>query len=469
MGCSRLWRLSVIGVVLLNACATETRDTGRKSAQPARTTAAVGAMSQAEANLIKVEPALHFSSSGGADVVVPAGTYQVTAGEGTQIALIAQGQPGLPILIDGAAVTHDEKIDVTVARVITGPEDTSTVILLEPGGKGRAASGSESGVGTRGIASTLGGIKTLNAPAPIQQLHAPVGGWVKAANGVIPYDALPVGKNGFGVVYVCRGTLPQWPKNLYVGDIFPPSGMCFMASGKASNYDVLTTVWQYASNGAIPQGAYPTGGAYFTCRAFYAGGKVPGKIRQGMNGCSIGWNRLEVVVPGYEVLMMSFVVTSGTGSDFTATKDAFERTARGGLSTTDDYLCAASYQGELHPGRLNRVQNACVIGWNGREVPNSQFSILQAKLDPAVGPLALVGGKLAQSLYRPLTVCRYVTRDGTETAVGYLNPEMGTGNDPGPCELMFSDGRSARYQYQETQTIRDMYQGVAPNWDPAVK
>lgn len=244
-----------------------------------------------------------------------------------------------------------------------------------------------------------------------------------------------------------------------------------MAPGKAASYEVLTTIWQYASNGTIPPGAYPTGGTkYSTCRAFYDGGKVPGRVEQGTKGCSIGFNGREVIVPGYEVLMSSFVIMKGPGDDLTATKEVFQRAVRGGLSRTDDYLCAAKYQGAVYPGRFNRTLNVCQIGWNGREVGISRFSVVEAayrELPSQLSNGALVGGKSVDTLYKPLYVCRYVFANG-DANVGFLNPSFGSGSDPGPCDFLMSNGKFAR-ENQRLTGIWDMYTPYNPNWDPAVK
>lgn len=164
-------------------CSTDMGEV-KSTATVAPESTAPAAMNPAEANLVKLEQALHFAGPGGEDVLVPAGQYQVQTGEGSQLKLVSKEQPQ-PVLLAAIALSHDENIDVPMARVVAGEEETQRVFLLTPGGTGLAALGSESGVGGRGIASMLGGIKTLNAPAPIQQLYTPQGGWVKAKNGVL--------------------------------------------------------------------------------------------------------------------------------------------------------------------------------------------------------------------------------------------------------------------------------------------
>ena len=360
--------IGLTALLVLTACSTEMAEmksneaASATSAQPVPTdTAGVVGMSPAEASTVTVERAIHFAGPNNTDVLVPAGSYQAKAGESSQITLIGKDQTA-PLVLAAAAVTHDEKIEMPVAHLMAGEEDSQRLLLLSPGGSGLAAVGSESGLSSRGFATTLESMRMTQATSIIAVLRAPTGGWVNPGGRFIPADALPVGKRygynqPFSVLYACRGKLAPWPHSTFVGSIFFPAGSCFTASGKINSFEVLTPVWQYASNGAIPNGHYPTGGVtYATCRAFYDGGKIPGKVGNGLKGCSIGYKGKEVIVPGYEVLMMSFV-TSGMSTNVTASPDTYARAVYGGSSFYVDHLCAASYQGAIHPGRFNLNQN----------------------------------------------------------------------------------------------------------------
>lgn len=469
MNKTALFTIGLLILVTTSACSTDMGAMTPTAVAPETVPSAP--MDPLAATTVTVEQPLHFAGPADADVLVPAGQYQVRAGETNQIKLVAKDQEA-PMVLVAAAVTHEEKIEIPVARLVAGEEDTQRLLLLTPGGAGLAAVGSESGVASRGIFSKLGTLRQTEAPRIIQTLLFPTGGWVNPGGRFIPSDALPVGKKyGYGtpfsVLYACRGKLAPWPSSTFVGSIFFPAGSCFTASGKINSFEVLTPVWQYASNGTIPSGAYPTGGTlYSTCRAFYDGGKIPGKVGNGLKGCSIGYKGKEVIVPGYEVLMLSFV-TSGMSTNVTATPDTYARAVYGGSSFYVDHLCAASYQGATHPGRFNLNQNACVIGWNGNEVLVQRFAIIEAKLR-AFPPdqYTLMGGKNERGRLYP--VCRFVHANG-ETEIGYLDPEMGTNNDPGPCNFMMSDGNFGREPFNTTQGFQDMYKNWSPGWDPVVK
>jgi len=467
---SALPAIGLAGLLVLTSCSTEMG--GMKPASVPSDTATVIGMNSVEASTITTERAIHFAGPNNTDVLVPAGSYQAQAGEASQIKLVGKDQAA-PLVVAAAAVTHDEQVEIPVARLISGEEDTLRLQLLTPGGSGRMAVGSESGVGSRGFTTaTLGSLKVSEVSSVIQILRAPTGGWFNPGGRFIPSDALPVGKkygygNPFSVLYACRGKLPLWPHSTFVGSIFFPAGSCFTASGKINSFEVLTPVWQYASNGTIPNGHYPTGGPlYATCRAFYDGGTIPGKVGNGLKGCSIGYKGKEVIVPGYDVLMMSFV-SSNLSEIVSASPETYARAVYGGSSSYVDHLCAASYQGAYHPGRFNLVQNACVIGFNGKEVLVPQFSVVSA-IYRAMPPTdaTLMGGKNETGRLYP--VCRFVHANG-ETEIGYLNPDTAINNDPGTCDFMSSNGTFGREPFKSSQGLWDMYKNWSPGWDPVVK
>src|SRR5262245_12567706 len=65
--------------------------------------------------------------------------------------------------------------------------------------------------------------------------------------------------------------------------------------------------WTGAADGEIPAGAMESGRdtdgrPQFACRASLNGGVFPGRISQGMKGCSIGYGRREAILGTYEVL-----------------------------------------------------------------------------------------------------------------------------------------------------------------------
>lgn len=149
---------SAIGLSVLlitGACSTDMNtmsptEAGRETVSPAP-------MDPLAATTVTMERPVHFAGPAEAEVLVPAGQYQVQAGEASQIKLLGKDQAA-PLVLAAVAVTHEEKIGTPVARLVAGEEDTQRIFLLTPGGTGLAAVGSESGVGTRGIFSQLGGL-----------------------------------------------------------------------------------------------------------------------------------------------------------------------------------------------------------------------------------------------------------------------------------------------------------------------
>jgi hypothetical protein len=66
--------------------------------------------------------------------------------------------------------------------------------------------------------------------------------------------------------------------------------------------------WVGGANGTLPDGAIPygreaDGRAQFVCRGALRGGSVLGHISSGMSGCSVGFERREIVLPDYEVMV----------------------------------------------------------------------------------------------------------------------------------------------------------------------
>jgi hypothetical protein len=240
-----------------------------------------------------------------------------------------------------------------------------------------------------------------------------------------------------------------------------------------TSYEVLAPFWSYATNGAVPASAKGSGGegsggpasALYTCRAYYDGGWLAGKIRPDFGGCFVGWKGQEVSVKGYDVLIKSFVTQSGGGSDQTLSPDAIQRAMPLGKSTKDGQTgspCQASYNGGLHPGRLSTIDQGCAIGWGGKQVNLRQFSTFQSLWRGGIDSRSLVAGKVANDPKPQLYACRYITRGSNETAIGFISHDFGT------CEFVYADGLATGRE-QSNDILADEYKEVNPNWDPAVK
>ena len=466
-------RVGVMLAMLAGAggCTTDMGEM-RPTAELVPETIAPAPMDAIAATTVTLEQPLHFVGPGETDVLVPAGQYQVQQGEASQLKLIGKEQPK-PVLLAAIALSHDENIDVPTARIVAGEEDTQRVFLLTPGGTGLAAVGSESGLGGRGIASMIGGIKTLNAPAPIQQIYYPPGGWIKASNGTIPKEAFPAGRNNFGSVYICRGSLPSTPGSLWVGGIWPLSKGCRTVNGPIANYEVLAPFWGYATNGSIPPGAMGVGSGaggqliFYTCRAYYDGGWLAGKISTQSSGCEIGWKGRAVVVQGYDVLLKSFVTPkSSSGNGQTLSSETIQSAMPLGKPGPDSRTgapCITNLNGARWPGRLSVADQGCAIAYGTIQANQREFDTLQGFWRGGVDARSLVAGKKADDPRPQLYACMRVSAGSNETAVGYFGGPFQT------CEFIYPDGKTGRDRLDQVKILGDWYQDLVPNWDPKVK
>ncbi|HEY9881491.1 MAG TPA: DUF3421 domain-containing protein [Leptolyngbyaceae cyanobacterium] len=133
--------------------------------------------------------------------------------------------------------------------------------------------------------------------------------------------------------------------------------------------------WTSASAGQVPEGAVlgGEGGGHklYVCRANYQGGVHPGKTVE--NNCNIGYGGQEILVPDYEVLVQPASVAlqwrpSSNGQ-------VPETTVLGGQEPGRAlYICRASYQGAMHPGKV--VGSSCNIGYGGQEITLSDYDAL---------------------------------------------------------------------------------------------
>ncbi|MCL6417651.1 DUF3421 domain-containing protein [Aestuariirhabdus sp. Z084] len=71
------------------------------------------------------------------------------------------------------------------------------------------------------------------------------------------------------------------------------------------------------------------------------------------------------------------------------------------------YVCRATYEGGVHPGKVRSTLGACNIGWGGKEIPVEQYEtyvIWQQATDGEVPPFAVVAGH--ESDGEKLYICR---------------------------------------------------------------
>lgn len=141
--------------------------------------------------------------------------------------------------------------------------------------------------------------------------------------------------------------------------------------------------WVAAQDGQVPRGAVLGGSAgtppanLYICRARYGNGVHPGKIVG--KHCNIGWGGKEVLLSRYEVM------TERGGLRFHWIDARNGAVPRGAVPGGDEggrplYVCRASYQNGMHPGKL--FGSFCNIGWGGREVTVSEYQVMVS-----VGPV----------------------------------------------------------------------------------
>ncbi len=142
-------------------------------------------------------------------------------------------------------------------------------------------------------------------------------------------------------------------------------GNCAIATAPQKPQPALS--WVSASNGQMPNGAVlggqEPGRSLYVCRASYQGGVHPGKI-VGSN-CNIGYGGQEILLPNYEVLVQPAAVSLQWMP--ASNGQVPNRAVLGGQEPGRSlYICRASYQGGVHPGKI--VASNCNIGYGGQEI-----------------------------------------------------------------------------------------------------
>jgi hypothetical protein len=142
----------------------------------------------------------------------------------------------------------------------------------------------------------------------------------------------------------------------------------------ASNSGEARAEWVDATTGNIPGGE--DGKSLYVCRAFYQGGIHPGKIQNEFGGCNIGYGGKEVRVPSYAVLTARWVGAANGNIP----PGAFAGGEEGGQSL---FVCRATYQGGIHPGKIRDGFGGCNIGYGGREVTVASYQALVGVAGPS--------------------------------------------------------------------------------------
>jgi hypothetical protein len=136
--------------------------------------------------------------------------------------------------------------------------------------------------------------------------------------------------------------------------------------------------WVQASGGAIPDGAVAQGHeadgeSLWVCRANYAGGVHPGKVRGAFGAANIPYGGQEVKVFEYEVLMDAGQWVAASGGNIPEGAAAWGREANGeGL-----FVARAIVVGnDLHPGKVRAEFGAANIPYGGNEVKVQFYDVL---------------------------------------------------------------------------------------------
>ncbi|MEJ8835577.1 DM9 repeat-containing protein [Ramlibacter sp. AN1133] len=142
------------------------------------------------------------------------------------------------------------------------------------------------------------------------------------------------------------------------------------------------TDWVPAARGALPVGLAPAGREappasteLYICRAVFANGVHPGKIRPGFAGCNVGWGGREYTSPDYQVLVkhdLSWAPATGGSVPSNAMKAGEEGTP----GREPLFICRASYRNGVHPGKVRPGFGGCNIGWGGREEVVARYEVL---------------------------------------------------------------------------------------------
>ncbi|MBD2740980.1 DUF3421 domain-containing protein [Coleofasciculus sp. FACHB-1120] len=149
-----------------------------------------------------------------------------------------------------------------------------------------------------------------------------------------------------------------------------------LAQNRPSSEGALN--WVGASNGEIPAnamvGGSEPGRRLYICRAEYNGGVHLGKVVA--ENCNFGWGGKEILSPFYEVLTapQSLRIVWIAASNGRVPVGAI---AGGIEADRDQFICRASHQQGVHPGKI--IGSNCNISWGGQEIlkPNYQVAVLR--------------------------------------------------------------------------------------------
>jgi hypothetical protein len=153
--------------------------------------------------------------------------------------------------------------------------------------------------------------------------------------------------------------------------------------------------WEPASRGAIPAGAQPhgrdqDGEALWLCRAHFAGGLHPGKVRPEFGGANIAYGGTEQVVADYEVLMESGTWVPARAGEVPETAVPCGREAGGETL----YAARATLDnGGLQLGKVRPAFGAANVGFANHEIITQVYEVLVAPGTVVPTPVVMPDGQ----------------------------------------------------------------------------
>lgn len=144
-------------------------------------------------------------------------------------------------------------------------------------------------------------------------------------------------------------------------------------------------MWQLAKNGVIPSNSFPAGlddngETLYVCRANYANGVHPGKIRRGFRGCNISFAGKEIAIPVYSVLLSIRQGSYGwyRGRNGNVPRGALVAGAEANRQVL--YICKArvgKIRNGFHPGKVRPGIRGCNVPYDGREIVKKSYTVLK--------------------------------------------------------------------------------------------
>jgi hypothetical protein len=115
--------------------------------------------------------------------------------------------------------------------------------------------------------------------------------------------ALVGGSEGGRALYICRA---RYNNGIHPGKFRSDLGGCNIGWGgkevTVPTFTFLYPHWEKTLTGIEYEAGAEGGKPLYICRAFYQNGVHPGKYRDELGGCNIGWGGKEVTVSDYELL-----------------------------------------------------------------------------------------------------------------------------------------------------------------------